>query len=100
MFASALVLLLRAQGIPARYVGGYYAHEWNHWGKFISIRSGDAHAWAEVYLPQRGWITVDATPANSLQNLIAPATRLCRAVTRSHRRMVALGAVPGSKAIG
>ena len=95
MFASALVLLLRAQGIPARYVGGYYAHEWNDWGKFITIRSADSHAWAEVYLPKQGWVTVDATPASSLQRILLKqrgfAAQLREAVAewfRSWRRLV------------
>lgn len=70
MFASAFIMLARAQGIPARYVGGYYAHEWNPVGKCLTVRSCDAHAWAEVFLEGQGWITVDPTPAAQLEKVL------------------------------
>lgn len=64
-FASAAVMLLRARGIPARYVTGYYAHE--VFGDHeIVVRQRDAHAWTEAWIDGVGWMTVDATPASSL----------------------------------
>lgn len=60
-FASAAVIMLRAIGIPARYTTGYYAHEAEEGGATI-VRGRDAHAWAEAYLPNIGWISLDATP--------------------------------------
>ncbi len=60
LFATATAVLLRARGIPARYVAGYYAPEVSD-GE-LTLRDWDAHAWAEVELPGRGFITVDATP--------------------------------------
>jgi hypothetical protein len=70
MFASAFVMLCRAQGIPARYVGGYYAHEWNGFGKFLTVRACDAHAWTEVFIHGKGWITTDPTPAAPLMSML------------------------------
>jgi transglutaminase-like putative cysteine protease len=61
-FASAAVILLRCAGIPARYATGYLAHERE--GEQTVVRSRDAHAWAEAYVKDGGWITVDATPAD------------------------------------
>ena len=70
MFASAFVMLARAQGIPCRYVAGYYAHEWNRWGKFLTVRSCDAHAWCEVHFPDKGWRTIDPTPSDFLEQTL------------------------------
>jgi transglutaminase-like putative cysteine protease len=49
-FASALVLMLRSQGIPARMVVGYRATEYNTIGNFYQVREKEAHAWAEAFL--------------------------------------------------
>ncbi len=79
-FATALVLMLRSQGIPARLVLGYKCDEWNNLGKFYQVRQSDAHAWVEAYLapgdipPELvsprddrrmaggAWLRLDATP--------------------------------------
>jgi len=62
-FASGAVLMLRAAGLPARYVTGYYAHEADGPGVTL-VRRQDAHAWAEVWLVPQGWTTLDATPGD------------------------------------
>ena len=60
-YASAFVDLMRAAGVPARVVTGYQGGEWNPVGHFLIVRQADAHAWAEVMLPNRGWLRVDPT---------------------------------------
>ena len=50
-FASALSLLLRAEGIPSRSVNGYLGGEWNEFGGYIVVRQQHAHSWVEAYLP-------------------------------------------------
>ncbi len=60
-FASAFVTLMRAGGIPARVVTGYLGGEWNPIGGYLLVRQSDAHAWAEVWLADRGWTRVDPT---------------------------------------
>ena len=62
-YASAFVYLMRAAHIPARVVTGYQGGELNKVGDFLEIRQADAHAWAEVWLKDRGWIRVDPTAA-------------------------------------
>jgi transglutaminase-like putative cysteine protease len=62
LFASAAVLLLRLRGVPARYVTGFRGGEWNAVGNYVAVRDDRAHAWAEAFLPDRGWVRVDATP--------------------------------------
>jgi transglutaminase-like putative cysteine protease len=61
-FASAMIVMLRAEGIPARYVTGFSPGEYNDVGGDYIIRESDAHAWVEVYFPGYGWITFDPTP--------------------------------------
>lgn len=62
-YASALVTLMRAAGIPARALAGYQGGEFNPSGNYLIVRQSDAHAWAEVWLAQRGWVRVDPTAA-------------------------------------
>jgi transglutaminase-like putative cysteine protease len=62
-YATAMVLMLRTLGIPARLVTGFLQGEWNDFGNYYTVRQRDAHAWVEAYFPQSGWITFDPTPA-------------------------------------
>jgi transglutaminase-like putative cysteine protease len=62
-FSSSFVVLMRAAGIPARVVTGYVGGYRNPFGGYWVVRRMDAHAWAEVWLPQRGWVRVDPTAA-------------------------------------
>ncbi len=62
LFASAAVLLLRAAGVPARYVTGFRGGDWNAVGGYVAVRDDRAHAWAEAFVPDAGWVRVDATP--------------------------------------
>jgi transglutaminase-like putative cysteine protease len=63
-FASSMVLLLRAQGIPARYCEGYlYRFKEPDPKNGFLVSSADAHAWAEGYMEGFGWIPLEATPA-------------------------------------
>jgi len=66
-YAGSFVFLLRAAGVPARVVTGYQGNEYNALGNYYIVRQSDAHAWAEAWLPERGWVRYDPTAA------IAPA---------------------------
>lgn len=90
-YASAAVLMLRAMGVPARYVEGYaigpsqasqketgtnqnvgvYDGETRRQSYMpmveISVKDSDAHAWAEVYIDGCGWLPVECTPGSSIQ---------------------------------
>jgi len=52
-FATALALMLRSQGIPARLVVGYRCDEWNELGHFYQVRQLHAHTWVEAFLSAR-----------------------------------------------
>jgi hypothetical protein len=65
-FASAMTLLARAAGIPARVAIGYRVAEQNPVGGYWVVRERNAHAWSEVFLPGRGFVTIDATPGGAV----------------------------------
>ncbi len=60
-FAGAFVVLMRAAGIPARVVTGYQGGTTNPLSDYMIVRQSDAHAWAEVWLPGKGWVREDPT---------------------------------------
>jgi transglutaminase-like putative cysteine protease len=62
-FASAFTTMVRAAGIPARVVAGYQGGDWNPIGGYLIVRNAHAHAWSEVWLPERGWTRIDPTAA-------------------------------------
>ncbi len=62
-FASAAVLLLRRQGVPARYVTGFNVRDDSLQAGQYVVRESHAHAWIEAYVPGRGWVEVDPTPS-------------------------------------
>lgn len=66
-FASATTLLLRLSGVPARYVTGYAVRPFHRSGDHYVVRDSDAHAWTEAYIPGRGWVEADATPAGDYE---------------------------------
>ncbi|WP_157756207.1 transglutaminase-like domain-containing protein [Paenibacillus crassostreae] len=65
-FATSMVILLRSQDIPARFVKGYSPGmlETGSQDTYV-IKSLNAHSWVEVYFPQIGWIPFDPTPGFS-----------------------------------
>ncbi len=81
-YASALTLMLRSQGIPARIVQGYKGGTFNAVGNYYQIRELDAHAWVEAYLRPEdvpddevlprddltggAWVRLDPTPSGGI----------------------------------
>jgi hypothetical protein len=61
-FASAMVVLTREVGIPARLVNGFAGGQENSIGDFIELTRSDAHAWVEVHYEEAGWVRYDPTP--------------------------------------
>ena len=69
-FASAMAVLCRAAGLPARYVEGYVARPGAD--GIARVTGLDAHAWVEVRLPGYGWLTFDPTPSAEESGGAAP----------------------------
>lgn len=83
-FASAMVLLLRSQGVAARMVTGYLGSDYNPFEEYFIVRQSNAHAWVEALVPddfededdvadENGasesvsgrWVAFDPTPADA-----------------------------------
>jgi hypothetical protein len=60
-YASALALMLRLSGVPARLVSGYRGADFNEYGKYYAIHEYSAHSWVE-YRSQGVWKRIDPTP--------------------------------------
>ncbi|MBB3059548.1 transglutaminase TgpA family protein [Microbulbifer rhizosphaerae] len=68
-FAGSYVFAMRAAGVPARVVAGYQGGEWVAQEEYLLVREYDAHAWAEIWIPGRGWRRVDPTAAVSPERI-------------------------------
>ncbi|MDD4369441.1 MAG: transglutaminase-like domain-containing protein, partial [Oscillospiraceae bacterium] len=64
-FASAMTMMARSLGIPARYVEGYLASGLSSEDSTTTITNRQAHAWSELYFDGIGWVSFDATPGAS-----------------------------------
>jgi hypothetical protein len=60
-YATSMVVLARAAGIPARLVTGYILEQPDPEGTEISIAADQAHSWVEIYFPEIGWIPFEPT---------------------------------------
>jgi protein-glutamine gamma-glutamyltransferase len=95
-FASALVLMLRSQGIPARIAIGYKGGEFNMLGQYFVVRQKHAHAWVEAYMPPDAvpkaeiagavhaggcWYRLDPTPASNQHLATVPGASFQDQVT-------------------
>jgi transglutaminase-like putative cysteine protease len=71
-FASAMVLVARIHGIPARLVNGFAGGRTNAIGGFVELAQSDAHAWVEVHFERAGWVSFDPTPPDLRLRADAP----------------------------
>jgi transglutaminase-like putative cysteine protease len=62
-YASAMVVLARAAGLPARLVNGYASGTYDMQNARYIVEEGDAHAWPEIYFTGIGWIEFEPTAA-------------------------------------
>lgn len=65
-YATAMAILLRSQGVPARVVTGYASGEYIEEYGVYRVRESNAHAWVEAYFPGYGWIQFEPTAAYSV----------------------------------
>jgi hypothetical protein len=62
-YASALAVMARSLGIPARVAVGYAQGEYDPEQGAFRVKKEDAHSWPEVYFPQYGWLEFEPTSA-------------------------------------
>ena len=60
-FATAMVVLARSVGIPARLVTGYASGGYDVISAQFVVLEKDAHSWVEVYFPSYGWVEFEPT---------------------------------------
>ena len=60
-YATAMVVLARSSGIPARFVSGYSSGSYDAPNAQYVIRELNAHSWAEIYFPEIGWVEFEPT---------------------------------------
>lgn len=66
-YASAAAVLMRAVGIPARYVLGYAPGRLNTTLGVYEVLELNYHAWVEAYFPGYGWVSFEPTPPNAIE---------------------------------
>lgn len=62
-FSTAMAIMMRTLGVPARNVTGFLGADYNPYGDYYAVRNGHAHSWVEVFIDGR-WRTYDPTPAS------------------------------------
>jgi protein-glutamine gamma-glutamyltransferase len=70
-FASAMTVMLRTLGIPARLATGFQSGIYNPITELWLVRASDAHTWVEAWIPGHGWATFDPTPPDSNPSALA-----------------------------
>ena len=71
-YATAMVLMLRTLGIPARIVTGFSGGELNKYGGYIIVRESNSHSWVEAAIDNK-WMRFDPTPSVSVERPSAAA---------------------------
>ncbi|HEX7058089.1 MAG TPA: transglutaminase domain-containing protein [Bacilli bacterium] len=77
-FSTAMTVLLRAAGIPARWAKGYAPGEITGYGGdalIVTVRNSDAHSWVEAYFAGIGWVPFEPTPGFLPESGHQPADR-------------------------
>jgi transglutaminase-like putative cysteine protease len=90
-YTAAFVTLMRAASVPARVVLGYQGGDYSAAGNYYIVQESDAHAWAEVWLAERGWVRVDPTAAVAPERIELGSFALRRLAERGVRP----GTLPG-----
>jgi len=72
-YATAAVLMLRSLGVPARFVSGYVASiAHSEAGSSVVLTDRNAHAWAEVFYEDAGWLYLEVTPSSEYSYVPTP----------------------------
>lgn len=72
-YASAMVVLARAAGLPARLAVGYATGSYDMTEGHYVVTEADAHAWPEIYFPNYGWVRFEPTASRRPLDLAGPA---------------------------
>jgi hypothetical protein len=112
-YATAMVVLARAAGLPARLVTGYASGSYDQDRAQYVVTKADAHSWVQVYFPGYGWIEFEPTaglpaierPAGALRDVPAELQAPPEPITARRARLnwtigLAIGGVLLALALG
>lgn len=71
-YATAMTIMARLLGIPARVVSGFNQGTYNAQQKAWIVDGSDAHSWVQIYFPDAGWVNFDPTPGFSTNGTLNP----------------------------
>jgi len=86
-YASALTLLTRSTGIPARVITGYVAAEFNDVTSYYTVRESNAHAWVEAMVAPNFWRTFDGTPQSDFHAIHEPEPSIFHTITKFYEAL-------------
>ena len=81
-FATTMVVLLRAEGVPARVASGFAPGEFDASTGISIVRENHAHTWVEAYFPGYGWITFEPSAIRAIPNRLEERPRPCQPAAR------------------
>lgn len=71
-YSSAMTVLARAAGLPARVAVGYATGTFDPTARRYVVTEAEAHSWTQVYFPNYGWVDFEPTSARSPRDLQEP----------------------------
>ena len=71
-FGSAMAVMLRSEGVPARMVTGYSVGDKVRDQDVYVVKDNHSHGWVEVFFPNYGWIPFEPTPGRDLPQAYIP----------------------------
>ena len=78
-FGSAMTVLMRSLGVPARMTTGYTTGKLIDGGNLYLVSDHHSHGWSEVYFPGYGWIPFEPTPGKQIPIVVPPEEQARRA---------------------
>lgn len=86
-YSTAMAVMLRSVGVPARNVTGFVGGTFNRFSRSYVVRQGDAHSWVEAWIDGVGWVRFDPTPPSDA----APRSELTGALAIVRDLVEAMG---------
>lgn len=83
-YATAMTIMARLIGLPARIVNGFSQGHYDTQHKTWTVNGSDAHSWVQIYFPNHGWLNFDPTPGFATPNQATVGSTPTVTVTPPH----------------